>query len=534
MAEVSNSADYNVFAVEKQHTKQPEFINDTYVMETNDSNVTYDSPDMSHNVSKVDQHAVEPEDERVMLASLIANFKLNIDENKKIPKREHVKNEWENPITHDVKLLVKDILMPLTLDTKSIALLFETLLKTEMYADLKYVQSLKKEVDELQTNKNKFSKEYDLLLQECVSKDIMCSILHSFESLDEKTEMQCLYLEKHKECDNLEIELSKCKTQFAELKKHCISLELSLQHKNEVFQNNRPCNKQNAPEFPTFFEINEVKAQIQDKNTIISDLKAQLKDKTIVNAGMRSNDMVHNYYLEVAKKKAQLHKYKALNLKPSVITPASLPNTTSGSKPKPKISNQQPRNLPSSMSSQVTNKAVHIAEKPKNQKPFLKSKDLTCPTCKKCIYSANHNLCILKCLSKVNSRASAQKKDAQSHKTTNIYIPIEKKSNSKNHGRQISIEQRFSPNKTSAFYVKTTPPRSGLTWKPTGIIFTYVGLRWIPTKKSVENCNNTNDSVLPLGNETCTPNTIICANFPSLSAITSMLTNLFLPRVQRM
>ncbi|GJU43137.1 hypothetical protein Tco_1200403 [Tanacetum coccineum] len=124
---------------------------------------------------------------------------------------------------------------------------------------LKYVQSLKKEVDKLQTNKNKFSKEYDLLLQECVSKDIMYSILYSFESLDEKIEMQCLYLEKHVECDNLEIELSK------------------------------PCNKQSALEFPVFFEINELKAQIQDKNTIISDLKAQLKDKTIVNAGMREN-----------------------------------------------------------------------------------------------------------------------------------------------------------------------------------------------------------------------------------------------------
>ncbi|GJV39137.1 hypothetical protein Tco_1417577 [Tanacetum coccineum] len=80
-----------------------------------------------------------------------------------------------------------------------------------MFANLKYVQSLKKEVDELQTDKNEFSKEYDLLLQECVSKDIMCSILRTFESLDEKTEMQCLYLEKHEECDNLEIELSKTK-----------------------------------------------------------------------------------------------------------------------------------------------------------------------------------------------------------------------------------------------------------------------------------------------------------------------------------
>ncbi|GJZ77887.1 hypothetical protein Tco_0642559 [Tanacetum coccineum] len=174
------------------------------------------------------------------------------------------------------------------------------------------------------------------------------------------------------------------------------------------------------------------------------------------------------------------------------------------------------------MSSRVTNKDVHIAKKPRNQKPFLKSKDLACPTCKKCIYTANHDTCILKYLSDINSRASTQKKDAQPHKITKRYVPIEKKRNSKNHGRQIPIGQSFSPNKSSVVYVKTTPPRSSLTWKPMGSIFTYDGLRWIPTRKIVETCINTNDSALPLGKETCTPNTVICANSSSLSAGTSM------------
>ncbi|GKB42949.1 hypothetical protein Tco_0887891 [Tanacetum coccineum] len=151
-------------------------------------------------------------------------------------------------------------------------------------------------------------------------------------------------------------------------------------------------------------EINELKAQLRDKNTVISDLKAQLKDKTIANAEMHkswnkmkvrktsfakpnhvntsgpsrnsskhmlfqspkelvgSNDMVHNYYLDEAKKKAQLQKDKALNSKPSVITSDRLPNTANGSKPKPRNYNQQTRNWPPSMSSRVTNKAGHIAK----------------------------------------------------------------------------------------------------------------------------------------------------------------------------
>nr|GEZ25108.1 hypothetical protein [Tanacetum cinerariifolium] len=96
-----------------------------------------------------------------------------------------------------------------------------------------------------------------------------------------------------------------------------------------------------------------------------------------------SNDMVHNYYLEKAKKKAQLQKDKALNTKPSVQQFARLPNTTNGNKPKPKNFNQQPRNWPPSMSRLVSNRTVNIAKPPRNQKTFWKSKDLACPTCKK-------------------------------------------------------------------------------------------------------------------------------------------------------
>nr|GEU45646.1 hypothetical protein [Tanacetum cinerariifolium] len=49
-----------------------------------------------------------------------------------------------------------------------------------------------------------------------------------------------------------------------------------------------------------------------------------------------SNGMAHNYYLDEAKKRAQLQKYKALNTKPSVQQSARLPNTANGNKPKPR------------------------------------------------------------------------------------------------------------------------------------------------------------------------------------------------------
>ncbi|GJX27302.1 integrase, catalytic region, zinc finger, CCHC-type containing protein [Tanacetum coccineum] len=84
---VQYDAGYNVFANEIQHSEQPESISNTCVVETGDSNVIPDSPDMCDNDIQNDQNAVECDDERVALANLIANLKLDVDENKKIQKQ---------------------------------------------------------------------------------------------------------------------------------------------------------------------------------------------------------------------------------------------------------------------------------------------------------------------------------------------------------------------------------------------------------------------------------------------------------------
>ncbi|GJY35084.1 hypothetical protein Tco_0420462 [Tanacetum coccineum] len=78
-----------------------------------------------------------------------------------------------------------------------------------MYDDLQYFQSLEKELDKLQFDKNEFSNEYDLLFQECLINNIMCVALSSIADIDEYSEMACKYLEKIKECKCLEIKLSK-------------------------------------------------------------------------------------------------------------------------------------------------------------------------------------------------------------------------------------------------------------------------------------------------------------------------------------
>ncbi|GKC25155.1 hypothetical protein Tco_1027305 [Tanacetum coccineum] len=162
-------------------------------------------------------------------------------------------------------------------------------LKKEMNDDLEYVNSLEKELDELESEKADFSNIYDLLLEECVSKDVTCSYLHSLSDLNANTELQCLYLHKVKECECLAQKLSKqtesvnkevhnnLLKSFAKLEKHSISLELSLQHCKEQMKNNPVC-KENASnvfrkEREQYHEIQDLKAQMQDKNMVINELK---------------------------------------------------------------------------------------------------------------------------------------------------------------------------------------------------------------------------------------------------------------------
>ncbi|GJS98968.1 hypothetical protein Tco_0820138 [Tanacetum coccineum] len=107
-------------------------------------------------------------------------------------------------------------------------------LKKEMHDDLEYVKSLEKEMDELESEKADFSNIYDLLLEECVSKDVTCSYLHSLSDLNANTELQCLYLHKVKECECLAQKLSK---QTESVNKEVHNNLIGLRLENKQFEN---------------------------------------------------------------------------------------------------------------------------------------------------------------------------------------------------------------------------------------------------------------------------------------------------------
>nr|GEX06869.1 Gag-Pol polyprotein [Tanacetum cinerariifolium] len=158
-----------------------------------------------------------------------------------------------------------------------------------MHADLKYVKSLEKELDKLESDKAEFSNMYDMILQECVSKDVMCSYFMSLSNLDALDELQCLYLHKVKECDCLAQKISnqtesvskevysELLKHFAKVEKHSISLEIALQKHKERVKNDTVWNEKASNVFrkerEQYFEIQDLKAQLQDKNISISELK---------------------------------------------------------------------------------------------------------------------------------------------------------------------------------------------------------------------------------------------------------------------
>nr|GEY92206.1 pyruvate, phosphate dikinase regulatory protein, chloroplastic [Tanacetum cinerariifolium] len=64
---------------------------------------------------------------------------------------------------------------------------------------------------------------------------------------------------------------------YSQLKKHCIYLELTMQLNQEIFQKDSSSDNQNALEILEYFKNNDLKAQLQAKDTTICKLKKHIK-----------------------------------------------------------------------------------------------------------------------------------------------------------------------------------------------------------------------------------------------------------------
>nr|GEV73864.1 hypothetical protein [Tanacetum cinerariifolium] len=544
--QVQNKAGYNVFPNHLQHSEQSEYVSNTCLVETDDSNVTLDSPDMCEDDIQNEQNGVESDDEHVALANLIANLKLVVDENKKTQNQLKKANttlaqemkqckpilvetskslgesisvrdsflvalqtkqaEFEkfkafndrtvptyngrptfaNPRylkqdqsevpclyafpydqnTHANRLILDgeetlaleresrsklntdsvrpydytklnslyEIFKPPTQEYEtqlaySDSLKFVHELKQEMHADLMYVESLKKEIDELESDKAEFSDMYDVIFKK------------------------------------VHIELLQ---RFAKVEKHSISLEIALQNCKEQVKNDTVWNEKASNGFrkerELYFEIQDLNAQLQDKNIAISELKKLIEhgkgksmdtkfDKPSVVRQPNAQripkpsvlrkptpflDSLDRRYFPKTKSVPKANVSEGMyridnrtahtkvpqlpqtvrNTNPRVSTSIRVNHKPNVSRPQLKRNQSRDKVLPnnSQVKAKKTQLEVHhripsVSNKIKSVtacKDSLNSKTLNakavCATCNKCLVNSNHFACVTKMLNDVHAR----------------------------------------------------------------------------------------------------------------------------------
>ncbi|GJZ69566.1 retrovirus-related pol polyprotein from transposon TNT 1-94 [Tanacetum coccineum] len=130
---------------------------------------------------------------------------------------------------------------------------------------------------------NQVLNENERLLEQVINKDIVNIIMNSSvdnASVNVHECEKCLKLETEllNKKDFVEKEIyDKLFKSFTTLEKHCISLEVDTQLNQEIFQRDNSVSNQSAPSFDQLFELNELKAQSQEKDTVIKKLKERIK-----------------------------------------------------------------------------------------------------------------------------------------------------------------------------------------------------------------------------------------------------------------
>nr|GEZ52188.1 hypothetical protein [Tanacetum cinerariifolium] len=304
LQKVLNNDNYNVFFIESEHLDESKSVNDTYPIEQDEHKVIIDSLDMSYDREQIDQDDDDDlANERDLLASLIKKLKCEIDDSKNRNKFLETSNK---ALVDKLKGEIKDFKTKnKSLESsnnnfkeannelsKTNQLMYKDLKKFEAeldrYNDVKYASKVEtdcaKAKGDLMSYKMESEKEYYYA-------DHINAILGVYTELDEVTNLQCDYMKTLDKCKCLEKELSKSKIMsksFETLQKHAINLELELQQCKEKIKNDKSFRENQSKEFhkerEQYFEVQDLKTQLQDKGIQISELKKlieNLKGKSV-------------------------------------------------------------------------------------------------------------------------------------------------------------------------------------------------------------------------------------------------------------
>ncbi|GJV60117.1 retrovirus-related pol polyprotein from transposon TNT 1-94 [Tanacetum coccineum] len=355
---------------------------------------------------------------------------------------------------------------------------FHLCLNEEMVADLRYFNSLEHEVDtlksQLETQKTQFLNEIDRLSREYYYADHMNAILGVYTDLDEVTNLQCDYLETWEKCERLEKELSKSRTMsksFEALQKHAINLELDLQQCKEKIKCDKSFKENQSNVFlkerEQYFEIQDLKAQLQDKGIAISELKKlieKMKGKSVETKFEKSS--------VIRQPNAFKSQRQSILGKPAIFSDSLAKKDFSKSKP---VTTQNKIDLNA--------KTLHV--------------NFVCVTCGKCVLNENHDLCVLHYINGVNSRTRQP-----------MAVPISTREPKQNVNQSVATSSKKtvatdstvkkSRNITRKLYEQVSKTCSW--WYPK---YTPLGYNWKPKSQK----GNVNPNIcMPLGNASRTAN----------------------------
>ncbi|GJX02666.1 hypothetical protein Tco_0188582 [Tanacetum coccineum] len=119
--------------------------------------------------------------------------------------------------------------------------------------------------------------ENERLLEQIIFQDIMCSAMHA------DVENKCVLLPNEETLKYAEME-----QRYIDEYSRCVELKAEFSKKKDMVE------RDDDPEFQDFFEINDLKAQLQKKDTTISNLKdhiAKLKGKSVSDCTVSVNNL---------------------------------------------------------------------------------------------------------------------------------------------------------------------------------------------------------------------------------------------------
>nr|GEU35222.1 hypothetical protein [Tanacetum cinerariifolium] len=318
----------------------------------------------------------------------------------------------------------------------------------------------------LEIAKKELLLEIDRLLQQIMSQDILLTIMNYMSLIGEYVNMERKRNESCDKCFNLDAELLKSQNtyndilkRYSQLEKHCIFLESLIQLNQEIFQKDESFDNQNDLKIPKYFQNNDLKAQLQDKDTIICKLKEIIKS-----IREKSKEENVNYdYCEIQTKNMEMEnsvaklllENKRLCKEINHVKQVFKEQFNSIKKTRVCTKEQSDSLIDKLNLKSAENKDLKAQIQEKSQ--LNANSELIYATCKKSMFNGVHDMRLFDFVKNVNSRA----KSATKHNKQNI-------------------------------------------WKPTGHVFTEVGFKWKPTGKTFTIVGNscpltriTSDNVVP-------------------------------------